>query len=136
DDVSTFAALAPQAGSPARPDRRGATGVSHASLPDGSKISPQANPAAASLLRGGAPSCPQIKSLSFEPLPGASLEVREISALWSKGYEPDPGGENPAGATARQEARVVVLSGVRATEAAVKEEAGRARVLHIATHGF
>jgi CHAT domain-containing protein len=55
--------------------------------------------------------------LSFEPLPAAEREAREIVALWN-------------------EASTVYLHGAAATESAFKRSAPGRRVLHLATHGF
>jgi CHAT domain-containing protein/Tfp pilus assembly protein PilF len=69
--------------------------------------------------RGQHSSCGDFATLHFAPLAGAEQEASEIAALWRK---------SGAGA--------VHLSGDDATEAAFKSRAAKARVIHLATHGF
>jgi CHAT domain-containing protein len=94
----------------------------------------QEKPAAS---RGGSSPCLQFRKTTFAPLPGALKEVGSIEALWSKTV-----GMEQAGSSAQAESRtsrpakVVRLTGSRATEEAVKRLAGQAQVLHLATHGI
>lgn len=64
--------------------------------------------------------CRGARPLAFTELPGARVEAREVSSLWAQ--------------TGSQDA--VVLSGVDATETAVKGALSHRRVVHLATHGF
>jgi CHAT domain-containing protein/tetratricopeptide (TPR) repeat protein len=77
---------------------------------------PSAAGAAAPLARRGPP-LPQNDRPRWPALPGTLAEARQVAALW-------PGG-TPA-----------VLSGTRATRAAVSEQLPGARYVHLATHGF
>jgi CHAT domain-containing protein len=67
----------------------------------------------------GTGGCSPFQSTRFEPLEGTLLEVQEIARLW-----PGPLGVADA------------LVGRSASERAIKADAGRYRVLHLATHGF
>jgi CHAT domain-containing protein len=58
----------------------------------------------------------------FTPLDASNAEAREIAALF--------------GSHAREEAHASVFDGARASKAALIANAGRARYLHVATHGF
>jgi CHAT domain-containing protein len=62
------------------------------------------------------------QSVAFKPLTETGKEVEDLAALWL--------GSRQRGGAA------TVLTGAKATESAVKREASRYRVLHIATHGF
>jgi CHAT domain-containing protein len=59
---------------------------------------------------------------TFDPLPGADQEVREVAALWR--------------ARPSSDTEAKVLTGPRATESAFKRLAPGRRVLHLATHGY
>lgn len=59
----------------------------------------------------------------FEPLPGSAAEVQELARIWRDASGHDAG-------------EVRVLSGVAASERAVKATASQAAVIHLATHGF
>jgi len=76
-----------------------------------------ASTVSASLRRAG---CQGFGALQFEDLPGSRREASEIVRSWS---EHDPG-------------TVTLLSGLAATETAVKRDLGGHRVVHLATHGF
>ena len=76
-----------------------------------------ASAASASLRSAG---CQGFGALQFEDLPGSRREANEIVRSWS---EHDPG-------------TVTLLSGLAATETAVKRDLGGHRVVHLATHGF
>jgi len=80
------------------------------------------SPAGAGALRGRE-DCGTLQSVSFQPLEGTGGEVRDLAALWAGSADTGMGA-------------AMVLMGREATEAAVKHEAARFRVLHIATHGF
>jgi CHAT domain-containing protein len=112
DESKLFAALAPRNGqltSPARPAR-------------------PADTSGASTYRGPRSACGSFTSMSFEPLPAAGRETEEIATLWNAA-------EDPLSAPATKSA-ARVLTGAAASEAAVKEQAGGRRILHLATHGF
>ena len=68
--------------------------------------------------RSPASTCPDLRTLRFEPLNGSRVEIEEIESLWS------------------QKGRVVALTGGRAREDALKRNAPGFNDLHIATHGF
>ena len=70
--------------------------------------------------RGAHASCLEFHSVRFAGLPGAGREIRDISSLWRGRGLPLSG----------------VLTGAAADEATFKRRAGRAAVLHVATHGF
>ena len=66
--------------------------------------------------------CAGFSSARFSPLAASMVEAKEISSIWTKS---DPDGK-----------RTVLLTGSAATEAAVKREAPKFRVVHLATHGY
>jgi len=66
--------------------------------------------------------CPGDPGLELPSLPGSSREVEEIAALWREALG---GGRE-----------VSLLSGPRAREETLAEEAEGRRVIHLATHGF
>lgn len=66
-------------------------------------------------------SAPRDRGLSWRPLPGTAGEIRTVGQLFAKQF--------PKG-TAQEMTRAV------ATEAAVRQEGGKYRWLHFATHGF
>lgn len=71
-------------------------------------------------------SCGDFESVRFAPLPGAEREVLSIASLLAAdSLTRADGAQGPE-----------VFIGPRATEMAFKAEAGRAGVVHIATHGF
>ncbi len=71
--------------------------------------------------------CVRMADVRFRALPGTESEARAISALLQRDTSVTRGVKPP---------RVSLLLGSKATEAAVKEMAPRATVLHLATHGF
>lgn len=71
--------------------------------------------------------CAPLTGGSFEPLPGAAAEVREIAAAWNATGEARA---TDGGMPAR------VLTGAAATERALREGAPGRRALHVAAHGF
>jgi CHAT domain-containing protein len=77
--------------------------------------------------RGSRSACGSFTSMSFESLPAAARETEEIATLWNA--------TDALLAPARRSA-ARVLTGAAASEAAVKEQAGGNRILHLATHGF
>jgi CHAT domain-containing protein/tetratricopeptide (TPR) repeat protein len=77
--------------------------------------------------RGERSSCEEFTGLSFDPLPGALLEIDEVAALWAG---------RPGNGTAGPPEPVVVLTGAGASEDAFKEQVPGKRVVHVATHGF
>ena len=74
-------------------------------------------------LRGTPSTCTGFASLRFDPLPAASKEVEDVVTLWNRAQK------DVASDTIR-------LTDAAATEAAFKAEAGRHRIVHLATHGF
>jgi CHAT domain-containing protein/tetratricopeptide (TPR) repeat protein len=74
------------------------------------------------ILGGAAPPCGGFQSITFQPLAGTRVELRDLSAVWHA----DPFNEEPAR----------VLVGREASETAFKRDAPGHRVLHLATHGF
>jgi CHAT domain-containing protein len=70
--------------------------------------------------------CAARGALRFEPLDDAAQEAEEIGVLWSAASGSAPGVARDA----------LVLTGVRASEAAFKTLAPGRRVIHLATHGF
>lgn len=79
--------------------------------------------APATRVRGVLQPCSAFQATVFPPLEGTLREVREVSFLW-----------NSRAAAEAEPAHVLV--GRQATETALKQEAHRYRILHIATHGF
>jgi CHAT domain-containing protein len=75
--------------------------------------------ATVSAMRAGI-DCRGARPLAFPELPGARAEAQTVSSLWSTAVDHD----------------VVMLSGVDATETAVKERLSGRRVVHLATHAF
>jgi CHAT domain-containing protein/tetratricopeptide (TPR) repeat protein len=73
------------------------------------------------VLRGPTPECGDLDWLQFEPLPASGREAETIARIWRQG----------SAATS-----VLRLTGRTATEAALKQRAAGARVLHLATHAF
>jgi len=74
-------------------------------------------------LRGLGTDCRSLRGARFEPIPGTMREVAAVADLWAR-------------AAGSDEAQPLVLTGVAASEAAVKATASGRRVLHLATHGF
>ena len=72
--------------------------------------------------RSAAAPCDDIRAMTFPSLKGALQEVREVSGLWSES------------ATSNEVSRILV--GRDASEATLKNETHRYRILHFATHGF
>jgi len=70
---------------------------------------------------GGA-GCEGLEAIRFDPLPGTTEEVGAIGSLWT---QTRPGAEP-----------IQILTGARASEAALKSAGPGHRVLHIATHSF
>ena len=66
-----------------------------------------------------------LASLRFEPLPASVEEVRQIDSLWNSSDDTVPA---RGGST--------LLTGMAATEDAVKRLAAGRRIVHLATHGF
>ena len=83
-----------------------------------------AHPGKPAPFRGAAPSCPELRSLRFDPLPGSEIEAGTVSSLW-QAAEPK-GGVGPA----------LLLNGRAADEGSFKDLAPGHRVIHVATHGF
>jgi CHAT domain-containing protein len=73
--------------------------------------------------RGERSACGEFKARRFEPLPGTAEESTAIAALWREGRE---GADD----------NLVLLTDAGAAEAALKAEAPKTRILHLATHGF
>ena len=76
------------------------------------------SPTETAALRSGIGTCGSLQTLRFQPLDGTLQEAQEVSRLW------------PTLGAAR------TLVGREASERAFKQDAGRYRVLHLATHGF
>jgi len=72
-------------------------------------------------LRGQMPDCGDLRSLRFDPLPGALEEARAVAHLWQM-----RSGDAP----------VTLLAGTEASEAAFKQLAPGHALLHLATHGY
>lgn len=112
---------------PGRPSNRGLLLVGGPAFDDplvlaaANQLEP-VSPAGAGALRG-LEGCGTLQSVSFQPLEGTGGEVQDLAALWAGSADTGMGA-------------AMVLMGREATEAAVKHEAARFRVLHIATHGF
>jgi CHAT domain-containing protein/tetratricopeptide (TPR) repeat protein len=102
-------------GTPAGAGRR-----ARASVPRRAERRPGESPA----LRSTGGDCSGLSSMRFDPLPASGREAATIATIWRQ-----------APHAVAQEA-FDRLSGAAATEAAVKERAAGARVLHLATHGF
>jgi CHAT domain-containing protein/Tfp pilus assembly protein PilF len=66
--------------------------------------------------------CVDLRTATFDPLPGTRRESQRVVSLWNA-HVPDNG-------------ESLHLTGIDASEASVKKLAGGRRVLHIATHGF
>ena len=84
--------------------------------------------ASADTYRGLRSSCGGFSSMHFEPLPATGDEVNEVVGLWRKQARHPP-----------EQARtdeVTSLRGASASEAAFKNLASGARMIHLATHGF
>ena len=71
-------------------------------------------------------SCGSFDTLSFDPLPAAAIEARDVVSLWERAENTDDAANG----------MVVHLAGSAAGEAALKSSAPGKRVLHLATHGF
>jgi len=109
DEPSLFAALAPD-GAPVE-------------LEEAYRV------ASAATYRGLRSSCAGFASMHFEPLPETGDEVDEVVRLWRKQarrHSPEPAKVDD----------VMSLRGASASEAAFKNLASNARVVHLATHGF
>ena len=92
-------------------------------LPVGTRAgSPPARPR----LRSSVSTCSDLRSLRFDPLPGARAETEELESLWTDG----------AGGGAGIERAASRLTGSQADEGSFKRMAPRHRILHLATHGF
>jgi len=78
-------------------------------------------PSGAPLLRLS--ECDQLRQVRFSPLPASEREVRDIAAIWQAGLRASASG-------------VVALTGAAASERALRAEASRHAVLHLATHAF
>jgi CHAT domain-containing protein/tetratricopeptide (TPR) repeat protein len=74
--------------------------------------------------RGPRSSCASFLASAFSPLPASTAEARTVASLWTRSRRK---GETGA---------ATVLLGADANEPAVKERAGAAGVLHLATHAF
>ena len=72
--------------------------------------------------RGPRSQCEALQSMTFDRLPAAEREAKDVARLWLDGTD--------HGAQRR------VLTGAAATEAALRREAPGTRVLHLATHAF
>jgi CHAT domain-containing protein/tetratricopeptide (TPR) repeat protein len=82
------------------------------------KPSPSA-PATSNAYRGPNAGCADFASMQFSRLPGSMPEAQAIAHIWNaEGWH------------------ATTLSGVRANEAELKDDAPGKRVVHIATHGF
>lgn len=101
--------------------RRKGAGILIVGAPD-FDARPSPAPTAGDVYRGSTAACGGFHSLRFPALPGTGAEAEEVAALWIEGGSPDGPPE--------------VLTGLAATEQAVKRDASRAKVLHLATHGF
>jgi len=71
--------------------------------------------------------CGDFESIRFQPLPGTSLEVDAIARLIRSASARGDTSSLPAPRT---------FTGARASEEAFKASAGKAGILHVATHGF
>lgn len=78
------------------------------------------------LYRSAGSGCADLRSLRFQPLPGARIEADELEALWIKAFTEGRGGRGD----------VLKLMGPRAGETAFKRSVAGRRILHLATHGF
>lgn len=75
--------------------------------------------------RGGVATCDSFRSFRFEPLPGTSAELEDVTRTW----------QAQVGGTATAKG-AILLTGAAATETAFKRQAPSREVLHLATHGF
>jgi CHAT domain-containing protein/tetratricopeptide (TPR) repeat protein len=73
------------------------------------------------LYRGPRPRCDRFLQTRFEPLPATRSEARAVERWWRRGSSHE---------------EVILLTGSRADEGAVKTATGGKRVVHLATHGF
>ncbi len=88
---------------------------------------------AAALFRGGRSDCGEFERARWDRLPGTAREVKATSKLWKEARSHTSGATDPRVPADRD---VVMLSGARASETALKTRAAGRRVLHLATHGF
>jgi CHAT domain-containing protein/tetratricopeptide (TPR) repeat protein len=78
-------------------------------------------PRTAASFRGPRSTCGDFSSMRFDPLPASAREAAAIVKIWRQ---------------AAGDRSNVRLSGPAATEAALKERAAGAKILHLATHAF
>jgi CHAT domain-containing protein/tetratricopeptide (TPR) repeat protein len=78
------------------------------------------------VFRSVSPSCVAFRDVRFDPLPASAREAAEIGTLLGARKGEAPGLGQP----------VEVMSGIAATESALKRHAPDARILHLATHAF
>jgi tetratricopeptide (TPR) repeat protein/CHAT domain-containing protein len=108
DEPSLFAALAPEGAAV--------------------KLDESYRVASAGAYRGPRSSCAGFASMHFEPLPDTGDEVDEVVRLWRSQAKRQTSGAGSSEA--------IRLRGASASEAAFKNLASSARLIHLATHGF
>lgn len=87
--------------------------------------------------RGEQSGCGRFASHRFEPLPASASEAEYVASAWKRsGLMTNAANRVPAETDFTSLAEVMLLQGVEASEAAIKEMAPGRRVLHLATHGF
>ena len=91
--------------------------------------------ASAASFRGTRSTCRDFQSIRFDPLPASVKEVDELLALWNRAHT-TAGKSAQLSGVMPSTPDTIRLTGVAASEAAFKMEAGGRRILHLATHGF
>ncbi len=90
-------------------------------------------PITAALFRGGRSDCGEFGRARWDRLPGTAREVKATSRLWK---EAGAHSDGESGTRLSADRDVLLFTGARASEAALKTRAAGRRVLHLATHGF